>query len=477
MHGTAFVRHSVFVSLVLAFSGCAGGTTSPPDGRADRGAAESPAQPVSDSSARGVASSSDSAGQNSQPATDEKSAVREENPSSSPKSTEDSSADPTSDPLTGFKSLRTVLTAEDVQDGWIALFDGHSLFGWKPNSDANWTVKDGVVTADSGKPGLLVTPVRFADFELRCDYRLAKGGNSGIFLRTAFEPKSPAKDCYELNMCDTHPMFRTASLVARAQPTEAVVGEDGEWHHFDVRCEGSKIVVKFDGKQALDFDDTSENALSSGYIGLQMNGGKVEFRSVFLKPLSMKPLFNGEDLSGWKTVPGSKSTFDVVDGAIHLDNGPGFLETEGTYADFVLQGQARTNGDRLNSGIFFRAMPGTEKAPSNGYEFQIQNGFNKGDRTQPADFGTGAIFRRAKARLVIPNDREWFTLTLVADGPTFATWVDGYPVVVWTDDRKPDENPRNGKRLDAGHLSLQGHDPTTNLDFRALRITDLPGGE
>ncbi|MCP4505153.1 MAG: DUF1080 domain-containing protein, partial [Fuerstiella sp.] len=54
-----------------------------------------------------------------------------------------------------------------------------------------------------------------------------------------------------------------------------------------------------------------------------------------------------------------------------------------------------------------------------------------------------------------------------------ATFVNGYQVVNWEDDRKPDENPRRGRRLDAGHISLQGHDPTTDLDFRALRIHEL----
>lgn len=372
---------------------------------------------------------------------------------------------------------KPLLTREQIDAGWIALFDGHSLFGWKPNSDANWSVQDGAITADSKSPGLLCTPVRFADFELQCDYRLAPGGNSGIFLRTAFQPKNPAVDCYELNMCDTHKEFRTASLVGRAKPTETFTGEDGEWHTFHVTCDGPHTKVTFDGKPALEFDDVGEKPLHAGHIGLQMNGGKVEFRNVFLKPLGVKPLFDGKSLDGWRKVDGSKSTFEVKDGAIHVENGAGFLETEATFGDFVLQGSARTNGDRLNSGVFFRAMPGTEKAPSNGYEFQIQNGYKDNDRSKPADFGTGAIFRRAPARTVVSNDREWFAFTLVADGPTFATWVDGTPVCVWTDDREANENPRQGKRLEAGHFSLQGHDPTTNLDFRGFGAVELPKGE
>ncbi|MBR9804846.1 DUF1080 domain-containing protein [bacterium] len=185
-------------------------------------------------------------------------------------------------------------------------------------------------------------------------------------------------------------------------------------------------------------------------------------------------MFNGTDLAGWSEVPGSKSVIDVVEGNIHVVNGPGFLETNETYADFALQFEARTNAPELNSGVFFRAEKGTEDAPSNGYEVQIHNGIKDGDRNQPANAGTGAIFRRVDARRVVSSDNEWSYVTLIADGPQIATWVNGYPVVNWRDERDPDPNPRKGLRLDAGHLSLQGHDPTTDMDFRDLSIERLP---
>ena len=368
------------------------------------------------------------------------------------------------------------LSADEIADGWVQLFDGETLFGWKANSDVNWSATDGVITADKGtKPGLLLTSVPFADYELRCDFWMAKGGNSGVFLRTPFVPTDPGVDCYELNICDTHPQgFNTASFVKRHKPTKEVSGEEA-WKTFHVRAEGPRVVVKFDGEEVLDFTDKTDKPLKSGFIGLQMNQGLVKFRNVFVRPLGTKELFNGKDLAGWREVPGSKSKFEVLDGAIHVTNGQGYWESEATFANFVLQAQVKTNGDALNSGIFFRGLPGKEGAYP-GYEFQIQNGIKNGDRSQPADYGTGAIFRRQAARFVVSNDREWTTLTLVADGPTFATWVNGLPVTVWTDERKPhaSNNAREGLRLEGGHLSLQGHDPTTNLDFRNIRAVELP---
>jgi len=235
-----------------------------------------------------------------------------------------------------------------------------------------------------------------------------------------------------------------------------------------VICEGPWIQAWLNDVQITDFRDESDRPLLSGRIGLQQNGGQAEFRNVRLKPLSLKPLFDGESLAGWREVPGGKSEFAVVDGTIHVQNGAGFLETEPTFGDFVLQADYRTNGDDLNSGIFFRAMPGTEEAPSHGYEFQIHNGYKEDDPRQPVDSGTGAIFRRVPARRVVSQDRAWNTITLNASGPRFATWVNGYQTADWEDPREPNENPRRGLRLEPGHLSLQGHDPTTDLNFRRL---------
>jgi hypothetical protein len=130
-----------------------------------------------------------------------------------------------------------------------------------------------------------------------------------------------------------------------------------------------------------------------------------------------------------------------------------------------------SGGKFLNSGIFFRNIPGEFWQ---GYESQIQNGFFGSDRTKPIDCGTGGFYRRQNARRVVPNDFEWFNETLVVAGNHMAAWINGYQVSDWTDTREPNENPRNGLRLAPGTITIQGHDPTTNLSFRKLRISELP---
>ena len=273
------------------------------------------------------------------------------------------------------------LTDEEIRDGWVSLFDGVSLFGWDAPEGTNWHVEDHCLVADDGTPGLLTTPFRFDDFELRCDFHLEAGGNSGIFLRTAEDPQSPATDTYELNICDSHETHPTGSLVARYQ-AESVPKVEGAWHTFRVYCDGPRIQVWLDEASIVDFTDESEHTRESGTIGLQMNGGRIAFRNVFLRPVGTKDLFDGQSLQGWTEVEGSKSQFEVLDGAIHVTNGAGFLQTDSTHDDFMLHVEARTNGEALNSGVFFRAISGTADAPSHGYEMQIQNGFKDGDRTQ-----------------------------------------------------------------------------------------------
>jgi hypothetical protein len=368
------------------------------------------------------------------------------------------------------------LTAEEIKQGWISLFDGKSLFGWDVPTVSNWHVEGDAIVVDSGEKSLLLTPYDLDDFELRCDFHLSAGGNSGLFLRTALNAANPATDTYELNICDSHPTHKTGSLVAR-HIAENVPAVEGAWHSFRVLCEGPRIQVWLDAQQIVDFTDTSEAVRLTGRLGLQMNQGRAAYRNVCVRPLKFRPLLNGQDTTGWRAVPGSKSEFAVKEGLLHVSNGPGFLETEETFSDFAMKVEARINGDGLNSGVFFRAQPGTEAAPSHGYEMQLHNGIKEGDRSKPADSGTGAIFRRVAARYVPANDREFLTAVLIAQGDRFASWVNGYQVVNWQDTREPNPNPRAGKRLEAGHLSLQGHDPTTDLDFKAVDVHTFSGAD
>ncbi|MDX1964416.1 MAG: DUF1080 domain-containing protein [Pirellulales bacterium] len=377
--------------------------------------------------------------------------------------------------------LQNQLSPAEIQAGWILLFDGESAgpdqplpYGWYASGDAKWEVVAGEIRSSGAQPGFLVTTTDYGDFQLSAEFRAAETTNSGIFLRTVAKPTSPAVDCYELNIAapEVSP-FPTGSLVQRQKSdlshSPHGPATDDQWHRFEVTFDKGRCTVKLDGQQVLDYTDP--RPLGRGAIALQANTGPIAFRNLKLFPLGTEPIFNGRDLTGWTLFPGKASEYSVTSmGELQVKNGPGMLESTGKYGDFVLQWQVQTNGDQLNSGVFFRQIPGEF---TQGYECQIQNGYKNGDRTQPVDCGTGGFYRRQNARLVNSNDREWTAVTLVAHGPHMAAWVNGRQVSDWTDTRKPDDNPRKGLRTAAGTFSLQGHDPTTDILFRELKVAEM----
>jgi hypothetical protein len=363
-----------------------------------------------------------------------------------------------------------ILPQDLLDAGWIELFDGETLFGWKPVGDAQWKVADDTITTSGEKLGWLMTTTEWGDFELHVEFKASPSTNSGIFFRSALEPTDPTKDCYELNIAPPENRYPTGTLVGREKVAVTTESKDGGWHTFDVLAHGGNISVRYDNDLVVEYKDPSP--IRIGHIGLQAKEDEVAFRNVRLRPLGLKPLLNGTDLSGWTTAGAEQSEFDVTEvGELRLKNGPGQIATDDEFRDFVLQLQCKVNGDGLNSGVFFRTL---REGRWMGYESQINNVVQDGDRTKPADFGTGAIYRRQPARRVVPEDHQWFTKTIVADGPHFAVWVNGYQATDWTDTRPEKENPREGLRLGPGVIAIQGHDPTTDFLFRKIGIAELP---
>ncbi len=366
----------------------------------------------------------------------------------------------------------TGLTVDDVAAGWIALFDGETLFGWKPQpgTTTDWQVKDGSIQASQGDVSLLRTTSQFDDFELRLEFKCPGDTNSGVFLRTSPEPKNPANDCYELNIAAAHNPFPTGSLVARkkADPDQRII-QPG-WNRMHLAARSNRITATINDVEIMDFVDP--RPLGKGYIGLQFNTGPIAFRNIHLRPIALEPLIDRE-LSKWNTDQLMDSRTMVRPGKpsiLNLRGGKGQLETRRSYGDFLFQLECKTLAPGLNSGLFFRCIPGELM---NGYESQIQNQYTDQRRDQPVDCGTGGIFRRTTARQVVSDDLAWFAKTIVASGPHVSVWVNGYQVTDWSDQRAPHSNPRKGRRLAAGTLILQGHDPTTDIDFRNLRVREI----
>jgi hypothetical protein len=110
-----------------------------------------------------------------------------------------------------------LLTDAELAEGWIALFDGQTLFGWQAQSKADWQVKDGAIFVSKGERGLLTTTVEFDNYVLKLDFRAAQAANSGVFLRTpaVVGMNDITTKCYELNIAPPDNPFPTGSYVGR----------------------------------------------------------------------------------------------------------------------------------------------------------------------------------------------------------------------------------------------------------------------
>lgn len=173
------------------------------------------------------------------------------------------------------------------------LFDGHDLAGWLPlpqGRSAAWTVRDGIVTGQSGAPDL-VSEKKFWNFSLDAEYRLAPRANSGIGLRGRYEVQI-ADDI------DRPPSNRgSGAILGRIAPVANLARLDGEWQTLTVRLVGRQVTVMLNGVRVIDRQSIDgptsiildANESDPGPILLQCDRGPVEFRKIVVYPLIKRP--------------------------------------------------------------------------------------------------------------------------------------------------------------------------------------------
>jgi len=174
-------------------------------------------------------------------------------------------------------------------------------------------------------------------------------------------------------------------------------------------------------------------------------------------------LFNGKDLTGWKTHPDDKAKWEVVDGMI-VGTGPvGHLYSEkGDYKNFKYKLEVSI-GDKGNSGQYFRTnfSKGFPK-PNEGLEAQINS--SGGDKVR-----TGSLYNVKDCliyeQLVKPD--TFFTQEVLADGEHVVIKVNGKITV--------DTKLTGDKaKILEGHLAIQQHDPGSTVKIKKIEVIELP---
>jgi hypothetical protein len=204
-------------------------------------------------------------------------------------------------------SLLLVLApAQPDKEGFVPLFDGKALDGWKVyGSKADeWTVEDGMIVC-KGQGGWLGTTKEYANFELKLEYRLKPGGNSGVYIR-APEKGQISRVGMEIQILDDFAAQYakldfyqyTGSIYHVVPPTQRASKPAGQWNAMTIRAEGRNVVVVLNGKKIVDANldhylkdpavakEHPGLTRTTGFIGLQSHTDRVEFRNLWLKLLA-----------------------------------------------------------------------------------------------------------------------------------------------------------------------------------------------
>jgi hypothetical protein len=174
-------------------------------------------------------------------------------------------------------------------EGFTELFDGKSLDGWKPvNTKDNFLVRDGLLVMNRGS-GWLATEKTFGDFELRLRYRfITPGVDSGVFIRSSLEGKNWTNKGYQVQNMDNETLGMVVGMGLRVKSekkpdvVKTAKKPAGEWNDLTIVARGKHAEVTLNGQLVATSDDLQ---VPDGHIGLQAEGGILEFQRIDIKPL------------------------------------------------------------------------------------------------------------------------------------------------------------------------------------------------
>lgn len=212
------------------------------------------------------------------------------------------------------------LTEDEKSLGWMLLFDGENTDGWRAFNGSTfpegWTVEDGSLKAlgTGGDIGgdIVFGPMEFEQFELEFTWKIAPGGNSGIFYHVVEDPKykAPYETGPEYQVIDQlgfeHPLEDWQSIASDYAmypgDVEGVVKPAGEWNISKIIFANESASYWLNGKKTLEFipysedwmqrrnsgkwDDFPDYAISkTGLISLQDHGSEAWFKNIKIRVL------------------------------------------------------------------------------------------------------------------------------------------------------------------------------------------------
>lgn len=209
------------------------------------------------------------------------------------------------------------LTELEQQQGWRLLFDGQSLQHWRTyqESEVNsgWAIENGCLTRVAWR-GDLISREQFGDFELKLEWRISQGGNSGIFIRGDESGSSIHHTGFEMQVLDNaghrdgkQPSHRAGAYYDMIAPDHDTSKPVGFWNRVRIVADGGDVEFWLNDKLTAKFQQgspewqvlyeqskfTSRKAYGSllkGHIGLQDHFDKVWYRNIRIRSLNRDAL-------------------------------------------------------------------------------------------------------------------------------------------------------------------------------------------
>lgn len=415
--------------------------------------------------------------------------------------------------------------------GWTKLFNGRNLRGWvKLNGNAEYRVEKGELVGVStmNTPNtFLATEREYGDFILELEYKVEEGVNSGVQIRSHSKPEYQNGRVYGYQ-CEIDPAAYCGGIYDEARsgwlysladvPQAQTAFKRGEWNKMRVEAVGESVRVWLNGEPTADIVCDLD---MSGFIALQVHeigsrkeleGRTIRWRNIRVKTENLEDelspviesipqrnhihntisareqaegwtlLWNGKDMSGWKSVAGRdfQKGWSCTDGVLSIKpkSGAGDIITEQKYHDFELSIDFKFEKG-ANSGIkYFIGANG-----SVGCEFQILDDENHPDANAGFEgnrkFGSLYDILAADGWKYVRKG-GWNTARIVVKGTDVEHWLNGVKILSYKREgeewarliaRSKFAKVKNFAGGDGGHILLQDHNDA--VSFRNLKIKEL----
>ncbi|HUG91322.1 MAG TPA: DUF1080 domain-containing protein, partial [Planctomycetaceae bacterium] len=189
-----------------------------------------------------------------------------------------------------FAAGAGLFASEPDEDGWIPLFNGKDLSGWKVSENGKWHVDEGRIVAN-GPRSHLFTEREFKNFDFKAEVMTTPGSNSGIYFHTKFQEEGWPDLGYEVQVNQTQrDPVKSGSLYGVVKQFSTPVKDD-EWYTTQITVRGNTVTVRINDKVLYEYVQppgvTGPRKLSEGSMALQAHDpdSVVYYRNLRIKPL------------------------------------------------------------------------------------------------------------------------------------------------------------------------------------------------